>query len=125
MTTGTSHFTTLAMAIRYYREYEPGSSRLEVAKSVGQKIAEGAIHIGKPELKPGETLSVIDDGARYAITGAPKAKELHLVSPLPAFLCDCVKCGKKLQSDREKILADVHGKPFVDYYCESCSKVVA
>jgi hypothetical protein len=70
ITTGTSHFLSLNSAIRYYRDYEPAKTRPEIARSVGHKIEEGLIHIGKPTLKAGETLTVIDNGTRYAIRSA-------------------------------------------------------
>lgn len=68
MTYGTSYFVSRNTAIRYYSDYEPGSSWATVAGVVDRKLDEGAIHIGKPELKEGQTLSVIDNGTRYAIT---------------------------------------------------------
>lgn len=70
MTWGTSHFVSRAMAVRYYGEYTPGAKLAEKVATVDRKLKEGSIHIGPPELKPGETLSVIDDGTRYAITSA-------------------------------------------------------
>lgn len=39
----------------------------------------------------------------------------------PAFRLECIKCGKKTQSDREPVYADLDGKPFVDYYCKPCA----
>lgn len=56
---GTSYFVSLDFAILYYRPY--GYDR----QGVKQKINAGEIHIGKPVLKPGETLSVIPDEGRY------------------------------------------------------------
>lgn len=53
-----------------YREYEADRSRLSAMYAVDRKLAEGSIHIGKPPLKDGETLNVIDDGTRYEITEA-------------------------------------------------------
>jgi len=70
MTYGTSHFVSKAAAIRYYRDYE-GSDAKQV---VEQKIREGQIHIGRPHLKPGETLSVVDGGKRYAISNPRKVR---------------------------------------------------
>ena len=67
MKIGTSYFVSRAMAVRYYKPYE-GGNLADATRAVDRKIAAGQIHIGKPELKPGETLSVIDDGTRYAIT---------------------------------------------------------
>ena len=65
MTTyGTSYFVSTAAAIRYYRDYEGDNARAAVQR----KLTEGEIHIGKPALKPGQVLSIIDNGTRYAIT---------------------------------------------------------
>lgn len=59
--TGTAHFVSRAAAISYYAEY--GNDVAEIDR----KLAEGEIHIGKPSTKPGERLSLIDEGRRYAI----------------------------------------------------------
>jgi hypothetical protein len=67
-TIGTSYFVSHAAAVRYYREYEPGMTREHVRRIVDHKVADGSIHIGKPELKPHQKLSLIDNGTRYAIT---------------------------------------------------------
>lgn len=64
-TYGTAHFVSHEAAVSYYDAYED-----DPARAVETKLREGSIHIGKPELKPGQTLSVIDDGTRYAITEA-------------------------------------------------------
>lgn len=53
---GTAHFSTLAHAERYYCSKE----------TVEAKLAEGSIFIGKPTLKPGQTLKVDPDG-RYHV----------------------------------------------------------
>lgn len=59
---GTAHFRTMASAARYYRDYEPDG--LAAAQ---RKLRAGEIHIGKPQLKPGQQLILIDNGSRYAI----------------------------------------------------------
>lgn len=59
---GTSHFVSMWHAGRYYAAYGWNMPDVEY------KLAQGQIHIGKPALKPGEVLTVIDGGARYAIT---------------------------------------------------------
>lgn len=63
-TIGTSHFVSLTKAARYYFAY--GTTLEEVRR----KVEAGEIHIGKPTLKPGETLQIIDNGTRYAIEEA-------------------------------------------------------
>lgn len=60
--TGTSHFVSMTAAIRYYDQYGCSVNEVET------KLADGEIHIGKPDLKPGQTLSVIPNEGRYQIT---------------------------------------------------------
>jgi hypothetical protein len=55
--TGTSNFTSIQAAQIYYG----------IGVSVSRKIEEGAISIGPPAIKPGQTLSVNREG-RYVIT---------------------------------------------------------
>ena len=62
---GTSNFVSRAAAIKYYSDY----GYADEEHAVSRKLYEGEISIGNPPLKPGETLSIIDNGTRYAITG--------------------------------------------------------
>jgi predicted metal-binding protein len=39
----------------------------------------------------------------------------------PPFTTTCTECGRRLQSDREPVLANLHGAAFVGYHCESCA----
>lgn len=52
---GTSHFTDRAAAIRYYHVYGYGPADVDCM------IIRDEIHIGKPTIKPGERLVVIDN----------------------------------------------------------------
>ena len=63
MTTwGTSHFVSLAAAIRYYRDYG------YTDEQIIYKLENGEVRIGKPlELKLGDRVVLIDNGTRYAI----------------------------------------------------------
>jgi hypothetical protein len=73
--TGTNHFVSMDAAIYYYSEYGYD------AADVCDKQNAGEIAIGKPELKPGQTLSVIDNGTRYAITDrSDKASGLDAIT---------------------------------------------
>jgi len=54
---GTSYFVTRAAAAEYYGSAEEAS----------RKLAAGEIHIGKPELKPGERLRLDESEGRYFI----------------------------------------------------------
>lgn len=73
MKTGTSHFPSYGAALRYYRPYcapfqtQYGrTERTQVVRDVvSHKLNAGEISIGKPALKPGETLSIEDN--RYFI----------------------------------------------------------
>jgi hypothetical protein len=62
--TGTSHFVSRQAAYKYYEPY--GYAIYDVDEKVHAK----EIHIGKPALKPGQRLVVIDEGTRYAIEEA-------------------------------------------------------
>lgn len=61
---GTCYFISLDAARLYYKPYGYDN------KAVNQKINTGEIHIGKPTLKPGETLSIIPGEGRYQIEEA-------------------------------------------------------
>jgi hypothetical protein len=73
MKTGTCYFPSYGAAMRYYRPYceTYGTTQARTAATramIDQKLNEREIHIGKPELKPGERLSIEDN--RYHITEA-------------------------------------------------------
>jgi len=67
MRIGTSHFVSVRAANLYYSHFGYNNS------DVLRKIVDGEIHIGKPNLKPGERLEIIDSATgrrwdgRYAI----------------------------------------------------------
>ena len=67
MRVGTSHFVSVRAANLYYLHFGYNSS------DVLKKITEGEIHIGKPDLKSGQRLEIIDSATgrrwdgRYAI----------------------------------------------------------
>lgn len=61
-TIGTSHFVSREAAILYYRPQFDNA-----AAEVDRKLADDEIHIGPPQIKPGDTLTRIDDGLRYGI----------------------------------------------------------
>lgn len=82
MTYGTSYFVSHAAAVRYYRATEGK----DAAGAVERKLAEGQIHLGKPDLKPGEVLTVIDNGTRYAIKEAEAEPEVGSVGAVEAVL---------------------------------------
>lgn len=67
MRVGTSYFVSVRAANLYYLNF--GYDSIDVAK----KIYAGEIHIGKPDIKPGQRLEIIDSATgrrwdgRYAI----------------------------------------------------------
>ena len=63
MITGTNHFVSRKAAIRYYQPQEYPIA----AQAVDDMVSRGVISIGKPDLKPGERLTLLDGGARYGI----------------------------------------------------------
>jgi hypothetical protein len=63
--TGTSYFPSPAHAESYYTPYWKGLSDFDFNKIIKEKIRSGEIHIGKPALKPGQTLFIQDN--RYFI----------------------------------------------------------
>ncbi len=76
MKTGTCHFPSMAHAMTYYRPYAESedvsgvskatAKRVALSRLVARKLSVGEITIGKPALKPGETLTIEDN--RYHIT---------------------------------------------------------
>lgn len=60
-TYGTSHFVSINAAIRYYEPYSDNPR-----SSVALKLAGGEIFIGRPLLRHGQTLAVIN--GRYHVT---------------------------------------------------------
>jgi hypothetical protein len=61
MIIGTNNFVSRQRAYIYYRDYGYHISDID------QKIRDGEIAIGAPDLKPGQRLFIIDNGTRYAI----------------------------------------------------------
>jgi hypothetical protein len=62
--TGTCHFLSRRSAQRYYAE--PGGT-WATAREIERKIAAGEIKVGPPAIKPGQRLTLVDAGTRYAI----------------------------------------------------------
>jgi hypothetical protein len=62
MINGTANFPSIQHAKKHYGMYEG-----EPLPIVMQKIEEGLIVIGQPDLKEGETLVMLDRGTRYGI----------------------------------------------------------
>lgn len=62
MIIGTPYFVSEGAAYDYYYlSYGIG------AYEVQQKLADGEIHLGQPPLQPGDTLTTVDHGRRFAI----------------------------------------------------------
>jgi hypothetical protein len=60
---GTAYFVSTELAAQYYRDYDG----LDGYETVRNKLDDGEIHIGKPPIKSGERIVIIDNGTRYAI----------------------------------------------------------
>ena len=41
----------------------------------------------------------------------------------PPFTCACIRCGTRMQTDREAVSADLDGVPFRAYYCNKCAAI--
>jgi len=63
-TTETDHYVDERMAKRCYKDYGWNPD------DVTSDIRDGTIKLGPPMLNPGETLILVDEGARYAIVTA-------------------------------------------------------
>jgi hypothetical protein len=61
--TGTSYFPSYTAALTYYKDYHYP----DTAKAIQRKAREGEIHIGKPAMRPGQRLVLVDNGLRYGI----------------------------------------------------------
>lgn len=65
VTTGTCYFPTYCDAFSYYSANIYGNQSEACAEGIAYKLKNGEIHIGKPPLKEGEELKIIDN--RYHI----------------------------------------------------------
>lgn len=63
MIVGTCHFVNRCAAIKYYSDYHYD----DVESTVNRKVEDGEIFIGRPLIKPGEKLVLLDDNTRYGI----------------------------------------------------------
>lgn len=73
---GTCYFVSREAAEQYYADYER-----DPARAVETKLSEGSIQIGKPALRAGQTLVVIDDGTRYAVEESQSAAPDKCMKP--------------------------------------------
>ncbi len=109
-TYGTSHFTSLSAAVRYYKDY--GYDKADVQR----KIREGEIHIGKPTVKVGERLGTTDGGKRYTITSNPRGRKRNPLTvglPRNKWVNARVRVtsGGKIQATvDENVLGNLFGK---------------
>ncbi len=80
MKTGTCYFPTYGAAMRYYRPYveDPSPSQFggvprntRLRRLIDRKLNASEIHIGKPVLQPGQTLTIEDN--RYHVQEALSA----------------------------------------------------
>jgi hypothetical protein len=131
MTTGTSYFVSKAAAVRYYTPYGYDNPR----EAVERKLAEGEIHIGKPEIKDGQRLLVVDEGTRYAIED--REHKWQVLGDETPFYFNCYRCGGRCLSHGDTRLADdgkryvlpngwtdLNGPAFQAYYCDPCKQAI-
>lgn len=64
---GTNHFTSLDSAVRYYHTCYPGLTRTQCVEWVKQKLKDGEVCIGPPELKENERHQIDPVEGRYFI----------------------------------------------------------
>ena len=86
---GTSHFVSVAGAMRYYGEMEYS------AADVTRMIEDKEIHIGRPSLAPGQRLELID--ASFSFDGVVGVTTVDLAgaAPIPPLGTDgaCSACA--------------------------------
>jgi hypothetical protein len=88
---GTAHFVSKVHAVRYYVGAGGYCGVKDAMDAVNRKLAAGEIHIGRPDLKRGETLRLIDDDTRYAIEFCDHNEMVPNESPTHAW--KCATCG--------------------------------
>lgn len=64
---GTNHFLGYVWAIRYYKNWGGAESVEDARKMVDAKLKMGEIHLNKPSVKPGQTVTVNTEEGRYFI----------------------------------------------------------
>jgi hypothetical protein len=70
MRTGTCHFVSFTKACDYYRDQgNDDLSPTELERMVREKLNDGEIYIGKPDVPVGCRLVLLDNGTRYGIEG--------------------------------------------------------
>lgn len=62
---GTAHFVGFDAALRYYRKQEQDLTRRQLSSLLFKKLDEGLIHLGPPEVPPGQKLGTDEDGRYY------------------------------------------------------------
>lgn len=65
--TGTNCFVNFTAACDYYKSQGLEGTPAEIEKTIRQMLANGDIYLGAPQLRPGQTLLLVDGRTRYAI----------------------------------------------------------
>lgn len=84
---GTSHFVSYEKAVAYYS----GQGYSNTQTAVDRKLSDGEIHIGAPEAKPGQTVTLNREEGRYFV------EEEEQQNKTAQEFGKCEKCGGKLQ----------------------------
>lgn len=79
MIVGTDHFVSRIAARSYYYNQIPDLTRSQCIKLIEEKLELEEIFIGRPVVRPGERLRIIDDGTRYAIETYDKPEEVEIM----------------------------------------------
>jgi hypothetical protein len=64
---GTKYFASFASACMYYSSGNEDMSLEDIINMVNEKVQEGNVFIGEPEVADGEELVLLDEGTRYGI----------------------------------------------------------
>ena len=97
MIIGTNSFVSIRDAEYYYRKQFNLRAK-EAAALVKEKLAAGEIFTGKPKVRPGEVVIIIDEGKRYAIKTLNPSELLTRKHPDcfhdGGLHVQCPKCGR-------------------------------
>ena len=72
--TGTNHFESLSAVYNYYSGYCPNMREGDYNEYIREKLKRKEVLVGKPNIKPGEKLSLHQEERRYFITSSEAAK---------------------------------------------------
>ncbi|OQX10477.1 MAG: hypothetical protein BWK73_20020 [Thiothrix lacustris] len=111
ITIGTAHFVSKVAANRYYKPY--GFN----AADVQRKLDDGDIKLDKPALCIGQTLQLIDEGTRYAVT-SPEYYQVSFVGRVAGAIGVTYPISTKVRfcedPNLQLYVADINGVAYSD-----------